>query len=141
MFARRRKEERGGCITSASSGDYVSGDYTLTTGGTGGAGGSVWVSPSGGTSTPYTITTTSGTSGATWVGGATVASTWAATEETVKCRFCDKAVEIGIVIQSKEGKKTHVCVKCAKEYMGGEKIKELFDLVESLATMAEVAKA
>lgn len=98
-----------------------------------GAAGSVWVGPSTTTANvPYTI------SG----GGATItsASTWTPTDVAATCRFCDKQIEIGLIIQSKDGKKNNICIKCAKDYMGGEKIKEILDLVEPLATMAEVAK-
>jgi hypothetical protein len=108
-------------------------DYTITTSGSStGAAGSVWVGPSTTTANlPYTIS-----SGAT----ITSASTWAPTDVAATCRFCDKQIEIGLIIQSKDGKKNNICIKCAKDYMGGEKIKEILDLVEPLATMAEVAK-
>lgn len=85
---------------------------------------------------PYT--TTGGSSGATIT---TAGSTWGTSVEApATCRFCDHKIEIGIIIQSKDGKKNNVCIKCAKEYMGGDKVKEILDLVEPLAAMAELAK-
>lgn len=100
----------------------------------------------------FTATSTNTSVPSVWVGGAsggssisgvatvTSASTWAPTDVAATCRFCDKKIEIGLIIQSKDGKKNNICIKCAKEYLGGEKIKEILDLVEPLATMAEVAK-
>lgn len=109
---------------------------TITTTGSSGTAGSspVWIAAGTTTNAPYTISGGSST--------ITAASTWAdASPVATCCKFCDKAIEIGLIIQSKEKSKTHVCVKCAKEYMGGEKIKELLDLIEALATTAELAKA
>lgn len=108
----------------------IADSVVTTSGSTGTSGGSIWVAPST-ANVPYTI------SGGTTI---TSASTWTPTDVAATCRFCDKQIEIGLIIQSKDGKKNNICIKCAKDYMGGEKIKEILDLVEPLATMAEVAK-
>lgn len=90
-----------------------------------------WIGTGGTYGGGYTITTTGSTSGYVYAAPVPV--------KTV-CRFCDEEFEMGLAIQNKKGEKHHVCVKCLKELMVSEKIKELMDLIEPLATMAELAK-
>lgn len=116
-------------------------DYTVVTScantGTGGA-----VGANGGWVVMPTVTTVPS---ATWTG--TSASTWATTTPTwqpitlrAACRFCSNDLEMGITIQNKKGEQHHVCLKCLKEIMTNEKVKELMDLIEPLAVMVELAK-
>lgn len=127
-------------VFSASSSNGVANNSTITVGGSGGyacscgqtacaCGGYVggpWIHPTGApwtypTATPYVYPGTP-------------------TPPRAACRFCSSDLEMGITIQNKKGDQHHVCLKCLKEIMQNEKVKELLDLIEPLAVMAEVAK-
>jgi hypothetical protein len=102
---------------STTNPTYVGGIATTT----GGSAGYV--------STPYTMTTGS----TTWSGA------WE-TALTEECQFCDKEVKVGIFMKSKKGKKSFICVPCAKQHMGSEKMKDLLDLAEPVAVGEELAE-
>jgi hypothetical protein len=103
--------------TTTTNPTYI-GSITTTTGGSGGY-----------ISVPYPVTTGS----STWTG------TWESTA-TEECQFCDKEVKVGIFMKSKKGKKSFICVPCAKQHMGSEKMKDLLDLVEPVAVGEELAE-